>query len=160
MPLLLVILATLVAVPLAEIAVFIRVGGVIGVWPTIALVVATAVVGTWLIRLQGLATLARAQQALDRQDLPVQEIFEGLCLLVAGVLLITPGFVTDAAGFALLVPPVRRAVAAWLFGLLRARTDIRVDIFGRRGSGRSCAWGAGGTALRGRAPPGRGRGRS
>jgi UPF0716 protein FxsA len=112
MPLILFII--FVATPLAEIAVFIQVGGLIGLWPTLGLVVLTAIVGTWMLRRQGFTVVARARAALDRGELPVAEVFDGACLLVAGVLLLTPGFVTDAFGGLLLVPPVRRALQRWL----------------------------------------------
>ncbi len=95
-------------VPLVEIYVLLEVGGVIGVLPTIAMVVLTAVVGAGLIRAQGLATLGRVQQELERGELPAVTIIEAALLLVAGALLLTPGFVTDAIGFLILVPPLRR----------------------------------------------------
>lgn len=96
------------AVPLVEIYVLLEVGGVIGALPTIALVVLTAVIGAGLIRAQGLSTLARVRQELDRGKLPALEIIEAALLLVAGALLLTPGFVTDSMGFLILVPPLRR----------------------------------------------------
>jgi UPF0716 protein FxsA len=95
-------------VPLVEIYVLLEVGGVIGVLPTIALVVLTAVIGAGLIRAQGLATLGRVQQELERGELPAVGIIEAALLLVAGALLLTPGFVTDTLGFLILVPPLRR----------------------------------------------------
>jgi UPF0716 protein FxsA len=102
-------------VPLVEIYVLIEVGGVIGAWPTIALVVLTAVIGAALIRAQGLATISRVQQELERGELPAVSIIEGALLLVAGALLLTPGFVTDTIGFLILVPPLRRrAVEAFV----------------------------------------------
>ncbi|NIM74715.1 MAG: FxsA family protein [Gammaproteobacteria bacterium] len=97
-------------VPLVEIYVLLEVGGVIGVLPTIALVVLTAVIGAGLIRAQGLATLARVRGELDRGELPAVGIIEAALLLVAGALLLTPGFVTDTLGFLILVPPLRRRV--------------------------------------------------
>jgi len=88
---------------------------VIGAVPTIALVVFTAVVGVWLLRLQGLATLQRVQVALDRGELPTVAMLEGAVLLVCGALLLTPGFFTDLVGFAGLVPALRqRLVLAFL----------------------------------------------
>lgn len=102
-------------VPLVEIYVLIEVGGIIGAWPTIALVVLTAVIGAALIRAQGLATIGRVQQELERGELPAVSIIEGALLLVAGALLLTPGFVTDTIGFLILVPPLRRrAVEAFV----------------------------------------------
>jgi len=108
-----------VAVPIAEIAVFIQVGGAIGLWATLLAVVATAIVGTWLMRMQGLGVLARAQASLARNALPVNELIDGLCLLFAGMLLLTPGFITDAAGILLLVPPVRTALRGALWRLFQ-----------------------------------------
>ncbi len=95
-------------VPLVEIVVLLEVGTVVGVLPTIALVVLTAVIGAGLIRAQGLATLRRVQQELARGELPAVAIIEAALLLVAGALLLTPGFVTDTIGFLILVPPLRR----------------------------------------------------
>ncbi len=106
----LILLAAFVAVPLVEIAVLIKVGGWLGLWPTLALIVLTAIVGTALLRQQGLVVLTRAQRQLERGALPLFEVFEGACLLLAGALLLTPGFVTDAVGAALLLPPLRRLI--------------------------------------------------
>ncbi len=97
-------------VPLAEIYLLIQVGGVIGAWPTIALVVGTALLGAVLVRSQGFSTIVRVREQLERGELPAMEIFEGLFLLVAGALLLTPGFFTDAIGFACLTPPLRQAL--------------------------------------------------
>jgi UPF0716 protein FxsA len=112
------LLIAFIVTPIVEIAVFIGVGGQIGLWSTLAIVIATAFAGTWLLRKQGLATLARAQESLARQEFPIEEVFDGLCLLFAGALLLTPGFVTDSIGLALFVPPVRsllqRAIRRWL----------------------------------------------
>lgn len=116
----LVILSLFIAVPLIEIAVFIQVGGLIGLWPTIALVLVTAVVGTSLLRAQGLATLSRAQASMQRGEMPLREVFDGACLLVAGVLLLTPGFVTDAMGLLLFLPPVRAGLLGWLGNAVKA----------------------------------------
>ncbi len=104
-------LVLFVTIPLVEIYVLVAVGSHLGALATVALVVLTAVTGVALLRLQGLATLDRVQRALARGEIPARPMLEGLLLLVAGALLLTPGFVTDAAGFALLVPRVRRALA-------------------------------------------------
>ena len=113
------------AVPIAEIFLLIRVGGEIGAIPTIGLVILTAVVGAALIRMQGFATLARAQASMEKSEMPVGALFDGLCLLVAGALLLTPGFVTDTIGFLLLIPPFRKFLAATLGARLMARATIR-----------------------------------
>lgn len=99
------------ATPIVEMYLLIQVGGYIGALPTVALVVLTAVVGVTLLRIQGLATLGRGLGKLQGGQLPAQEVVEGLLLAFAGALLITPGFVTDGAGFLLLVPGARAAVA-------------------------------------------------
>ncbi len=103
-----ILLIAFVGVPLVEIAVFIQVGGWLGLVPTLIIVIATAVIGTALLRRQGLTTLARARDNMDRGVLPMVEIFDGVCLLLAGALLLTPGFVTDALGAVLLMPPARQ----------------------------------------------------
>lgn len=127
------ILAALVFVPLAEIVVFIEVGGRIGAMPTIALVVAIALLGTWLLRRQGLATFRKAQTTLERGEVPVAEAFDGLLIAAASLLMVTPGLLTDAAGLALLVPALRRRVAR--FAISRLTAQARAG-FGGRGGGR------------------------
>lgn len=107
-------LVAFVVVPLAEIAVLIKVGSWLGLSPTLGLIVLSAVVGTSVLRRQGFGVLARARRQMEQGVMPVAEVFEGLCLLVAGVLLLTPGFLTDAAGALLLVPPVRALLYRWL----------------------------------------------
>lgn len=103
--------------PLVEIAVFIEVGGALGLWPTLAIVILTAMLGTALFRIQGLSVLRQAQASLGANHFPAYAVFDGLCLLVAGALLITPGFVTDGLGFLLFLPPFR----AFLRGLIARR---------------------------------------
>jgi len=108
-------------VPLVEIYLLIKVGGVIGVGWTIAAVVGTAVLGAALVRRQGLATLSQIRTRLDAGELPATELLEGLCLLIAGALLMTPGFFTDTVGFLLLTPPLRR----WIIGYALAEGWVR-----------------------------------
>ncbi len=107
-------LIVFLALPLAEIAVFVRVGSAIGIWPTLALVLVSAFGGLAIVRLQGLATLRRARAALDRAGLPTVELFNGACLVVAGILLLIPGFLSDFVGLLLLVPPLRTGLRLWL----------------------------------------------
>jgi UPF0716 protein FxsA len=109
----LILLIAMIGVPILEIVVFIKAGERIGLWPTVGAVILTAVVGTALLRLQGLSTLARARESLKAGQLPVAEVFDGICLLIGGALLLTPGFVTDAVGFLLLIPPVRQVLRRW-----------------------------------------------
>jgi UPF0716 protein FxsA len=115
------LLLMFLVIPLLEIWLLIHVGGYIGAAPTVALVVLTAVVGVTVIRLQGLSTLTRANARIRAGEVPAQEMGEGLILAVAGLLLLTPGFATDAVGFACLIPPVRRRLLApWLRKFSRA----------------------------------------
>ncbi len=120
----------LIITPIVEIAVFVEVGGLIGLWPTLATVVLTAFIGTALLRQQGLATLSRAQQEMAAQRVPVRELFHGICLLLAGALLLTPGFVTDAVGFALFVPPVRETIGQWLWAYASAHGGFQFNVSG------------------------------
>jgi len=107
-------------VPIAEIYLLIQVGQVIGAGWTVLLVVMTAVIGVWLLRIQGLSTLMRAQRKMQSGELPAREMLEGLGLVIAGALLLTPGFFTDALGFFLLFPPSR----IWLIGLIASRVLV------------------------------------
>lgn len=97
-------------VPFVEIYLLVEIGARIGAPWTILLVVLTAIVGAWLVRVQGLATWRRFQVSLARNELPAMALVEGLCLLIAGALLLTPGLFTDAVGFACLIPPLRRTL--------------------------------------------------
>lgn len=130
----------MIAVPIAEIAVFIEVGGFLGLWPTLVTVILTAMVGTALLRHQGLAILFKAQESLARGRFPIDQVFDGLCLLFAGALLLTPGFITDAAGLLLFVPAARAWVRR-LAGRYLTATG-RVEMYGEapgRGGGRNGA---------------------
>ncbi|MSU90681.1 FxsA family protein [Rhodobacteraceae bacterium 2CG4] len=102
--------AAFVAVPIVEIALFIQVGGWIGLWPTLAVVVLTAIAGTALMRAQGLATLAELQRRMNAGENPTATLAHGAMILFAGALLLTPGFFTDTVGFLLLLPPVRASI--------------------------------------------------
>ena len=97
-----------VIIPLAEVYAFINVGEEIGVFKTLLLCILTAIIGGTLVRMQGLSTLLKARRNFMSGTLPLNELFDGLCLVVAGALLLTPGFVTDTMGLLLLVPAVRR----------------------------------------------------
>ncbi len=101
-------------VPLIEIYLLLVVGAVIGPLPTIAMVVFTAVVGAWLLRIEGFQTWFRLQQSLAQGKIPALEIVEGPILLVGGALLLTPGFFTDFLGFLCLFPATRRRIARYI----------------------------------------------
>ena len=109
-----VLLALFIGIPLLEIAVFIQIGGYVGLWPTLGIVVLTAVLGTALLQIQGFGTLRKAEAHMNKGELPIGEVVSGVFLLVAGALLLTPGFFTDAIGFALFVPAVRLALGKWI----------------------------------------------
>ncbi len=120
----LVLLLIFVGIPIIEIALFIQVGGVIGVWPTIAICFATALAGSFLVRLQGLQIVRQAQEKMERNEPPAAEMFHGMCLLLAGFLLLTPGFFTDFIGILLLIPPIRVAMGALLWRHFETRVRM------------------------------------
>lgn len=124
--------------PIAEIAAFIEVGDWIGAGPTVGLVILSAILGSVLIRWQGLSVLKRAQEAAERGESPVGAVFEGFCIVVAGLLLIIPGFLTDIVGLLLFVRPIRNALGRWLFDRMKGAGSFQMH--GQMG-GRS--WSAG-----------------
>ncbi|MDY0137082.1 MAG: FxsA family protein [Thiomicrospira sp.] len=104
-----------ILVPLFELYVLIEVGSVIGALPTIFLTVATAILGAWLMRHQGLQVMQEAQLAMAKGEAPEQQVIEGVLIFLGGALLLLPGLVSDTLGLILLVPPLRAAFArAWL----------------------------------------------
>ena len=110
-------------VPVSEIAVFVLIGSQIGVLATIALVILTAIAGSTLLRLQGFGALARVRAALAEGRMPGKELVHGVMILLAGFLLLTPGFITDTLGLLLFIPAVREAA----FAFLRKRIEV-VDL--------------------------------
>ena len=116
------LLLVFIVVPAVELYLLVQVGSRIGVLETIGLIVLTGMLGWMLVKTQGLQTLARIRRELGEGSLPAVEMVAGLCLLGAGLLLITPGFLTDIVGFSILVPPLRRGLAR----LLLRRFQLRV----------------------------------
>ena len=114
-------------VPFIELFVLIRVGQVIGALPTIGLLILVSIVGAWLVKREGFATLARARERIEARQVPGREIVDGVLILFAGALLVTPGFVTDVLGVLLLLPPVRATMRATTVRWLARRADIRLD---------------------------------
>ncbi len=108
------------AIPVIEIALFIQVGGLIGLWPTLALVVLTAVIGSYLMRRQGARALMDVQRSFNELRDPTAPMAHGAMILLAGALLLTPGFFTDTIGFLLLVPGVRD----WALKKLASRVQV------------------------------------
>jgi len=97
-------------VPLIELFLLVKLGDIIGFWPTVAMVVTTGALGAILTRIEGLRVLRQAQADFQQGRVPTDRLLDGLLILVAGAVLLTPGLITDAAGFFLLVPPGRRVV--------------------------------------------------
>ncbi|USD37128.1 MULTISPECIES: FxsA family protein [Ferrimonas] len=108
--------------PIIEISVLIQVGTALGAPTTIALVLITAAVGASLVRSQGLSTLMEVRNRMNRGELPGTQIMEAMLLAVAGVLLVTPGFVTDFLGLLVLTPLTRKRLATWLLSRVQVRT--------------------------------------
>ena len=110
-----------ILVPSLELYLLIKLGGIIGAGWTILLVLVTAVLGGLLLQQQGLSTWARAQRSLNHGEIPATEMFEGVILLVGGVLLLTPGLLTDAVGVLCLLPPSRRLMVAMVLRRVTVR---------------------------------------
>lgn len=125
-----ILLLAFILVPIIEIALLIKVGGFIGLWPTLMIIIATAFIGSWLLRSQGWSMLNRVQEALAAGAFPARELFDGLCLVVAGVLLLTPGFATDVLGLVLFVPGLRLILARALWQMLLRGDRVRFQFRG------------------------------
>ena len=120
-----------VAVPIIEIALFLQLGGIIGFWATLGLVILSAAMGSWLLRSQGKAAMGRLRHSIERMDDPTEPIASGAMIMLSGALLLTPGFFTDVVGLALLVPQIRKMV----FDRLRA--SVQFSRFEMRGGANS-----------------------
>jgi len=123
MPLLLLFI---LALPFVELFAFSQVGELIGLWPTLALVLAAMVSGITILRSQGYATLERAQQSLAKRENPLPLVLHDLTIMVAGALLVIPGFVTDVIAIALLIPAVRSALGRALWNTLMHSDRVTV----------------------------------
>ncbi|MEX3017308.1 FxsA family protein [Gymnodinialimonas hymeniacidonis] len=120
------LLLLFIAVPLIEIALFIQVGGWLGLWPTLAIVVLTAIAGTMLVKSQGAQAMQQLRTSFDDLRDPTEPLAHGAMILFSGALLLTPGFFTDAVGFALLVPGVRNYVLREMKKRVNVQT-VRTD---------------------------------
>ena len=135
-----------IMIPFIEIFVFLSVGEEIGILTTLLLAFLTAIIGGALVRFQGLMALQMGRESLMAGRMPVQEIFDGFCLVAAGALLITPGFVTDTVGFALLIPKVRQALREKLGERMQAAgPNAGPDAGSNAGPGGASAHGSGST---------------
>ena len=111
-----------IIVPLIELMLLIEVGGIIGSAWTFIIIIATALIGTRLVKQQGFQTWGNIQQEMATGKLPAQSLFDGICILISGVLLITPGFITDTIGFLLVTPPFRAMMYQQLGSKIKVRT--------------------------------------
>lgn len=127
-----------VIMPIAEIAVLINVGEVIGGWNTVLLVILSAMIGAYLVKREGVSTLAQAQLKMQQGQVPAEEIGSGLLLLVAGVLLVTPGFITDVFGLLLTLPYTRKKIGGVLFHALNGKMHASAH-FSQSGFGQTYA---------------------
>jgi UPF0716 protein FxsA len=122
-----------IVLPIAEIYVIIQVGELIGIWPTVALLVLDAVGGSMLLKHQGRGAWRRFNEALAQRRFPGREVVDGVLIVIGGTLLVTPGFITDVFGLFFLIPPTRALARA----LLRRFTVGRIAVVGFPGSGPS-----------------------
>lgn len=133
MPLLLLFLAFTV-LPLTELWLLLEVKGQIGIWYTLGLVLATGIVGAALARQQGIATLRLIQEEMGQGRIPTQGLLDGVLILFAGAVLVTPGILTDALGFTLLIPPARRGLSVLLRRYVTTRISVQGTVGGPLGS--------------------------
>jgi UPF0716 protein FxsA len=126
-----------ILLPIAELYVIIQIGGAIGIWPTIGLLLLDSVLGAVLLRSQGRSAWRRFQEALARTRMPAKEVYDGAAIIFGAALLMTPGFLTDIAGFLLLIPPTRAALRHSLLAVARRVGPARTVFFlyDRRPSG-------------------------
>lgn len=118
------------SVPLIEIALFIQIGGIIGLWPTLGIVILTALVGTFLVRSQGAQAIQQLQQSFSELRNPAEPLAHGAMILFSGALLLTPGFFTDAVGLLLLIPAVRTAI----YNYAKSRVTVQSFEYGASGA--------------------------
>lgn len=124
----------LLAVPLVELYVIVQVAGGIGIIPTLALLIGMSIAGAWLLKQQGVAVWRKLQAASARGEIPAKEVVDGALILFGGALLLTPGFVTDIVGLALLLPPSRAVVRRAGGGFLKGLATSRLGAVGRAGT--------------------------
>ena len=116
------LLIAFIAVPIIEIALFLEVGGMIGTWPTIGIVILTAVIGSYMMRVQGAMALSSLQSSFQEMRDPTTPIANGAMILLAGALLVTPGFFTDTLGLLLLLPPFRNLIIKFVSARMNIQT--------------------------------------
>ncbi|MBA2871723.1 UPF0716 protein FxsA [Anoxybacillus calidus] len=122
----------LIVIPALEIALLVLSGSVIGVWPTVGLIIATGVIGAWLAKREGIETIRQAKQELMYGRIPGEAVLDGICILVGGIVLLTPGFITDLLGFILLIPFTRRWIKPFLGRWLKSLFETRTFFYMKR----------------------------
>ena len=110
-----------IAIPAAEIGLLLFSGKTIGVWPTILLIILTGVIGAYLAKREGLQTIRKAQEQLRNGEIPGEAVLDGICILIGGILLLLPGFITDISGFLLLFPLTRRLFKLLMINSIRKK---------------------------------------
>lgn len=130
------LLFVFVTIPLVEMLILIKLGEAIGFWPTMAMVVVTGIIGASLAKAQGFLALNRIRSELNTGKLPADELVDGLLILIGGIVLLTPGLLTDLAGFSLMVPAIRTVIRKWLQrrfkGFLSNRNNVFVSGFSQK----------------------------
>ena len=111
----------IIAIPAAEIGFLLFSGKTIGFWPTLLLIILTGVMGAYLAKREGLQTIRKAQEQLRNGQIPGEAVLDGICILIGGILLLTPGFITDIGGFFMLFPPTRRVIKFFMMNSLRKK---------------------------------------
>ncbi|MFJ7728677.1 FxsA family protein [Neobacillus sp. NPDC097160] len=115
------LLILIIAIPAAEIGLLLLSGKTIGAWPTILLIILTGVIGAYLAKREGLQTIRKAQEQLRNGHIPGEAVLDGICILVGGIFLLLPGFITDISGFLMLFPPTRRVVKFLMINSIRKK---------------------------------------
>ncbi len=113
----------IIVIPALEIALLISAGNIIGIFPTVLLIIGTGVFGAYLAKSQGIQALRNVQNQMGIQQRPGEKIIDGLCILIGGVVLLTPGFITDTIGFLLLIPFTRNRMKPFIYKWIRRRMN-------------------------------------
>jgi len=127
-----VLITLLIVVPALEIALLVLSSNIIGIWSTAGLIIATGVLGAWLAKRQGAETIRQAKQQLMYGNIPSEAVLDGICILVGGTVLLTPGFITDLLGFFLLIPYTRAIIKPFLGRWLKSLFDARTVFYVKR----------------------------
>lgn len=127
-----ILLLFIIIVPALEIALLLLSGRTLGLLPTVLLIIGTGILGAWLARKEGAETIQKVNRQMQTGQMPGEAILDGLCILVGGVVLLTPGFITDAVGFLLLIPATRKPFKRWMKKFLERRINNGQFMFIRR----------------------------